>query len=266
MDHAQWTPEDILRASTLWHEQEITKIIKQRWSLFMTRKAAPRSAYKLVVVYPGTRRERRLPSELKYAEDGGYGPRRNEAGHYAVDDVMNWLKERRIPYEKKLHHKDEPPHPLAGAGIGLQNLEALDSQVKQLQSEKAVLKHQLAAAIGQEDLNGLMNLGRILQNARTYEKLQGIYFLILKEEIVYVGQSVDILARIGQHHGAGVEFDGFSYSRVDSDKESLHMIEAQYIDKFQPKLNLRRPKIGGILNRGDTFLGAGPLSKWEKPS
>src|SRR5215471_15785284 len=39
----------------------------------------------------------------------------------------------------------------------------------------------------------------------------GVYFLLYEGEIVYVGQSKDVLARLGQHVTAGVRFDDYRF-------------------------------------------------------
>jgi len=62
----------------------------------------------------------------------------------------------------------------------------------------------------------------------------GVYFLIKDEEIVYVGQSVNIFSRIGAHETLK-DFDTFTY--IECDKSELNIIEAKYIVKFKPKYN-----------------------------
>jgi hypothetical protein len=66
----------------------------------------------------------------------------------------------------------------------------------------------------------------------------GVYFLRSKGQIVYVGQSVNILSRVGQHQ-VDKEFDGVSFVRCK--KESLNDVEGFFISLLQPKLNGRGP-------------------------
>lgn len=71
-------------------------------------------------------------------------------------------------------------------------------------------------------------------------KIVGIYFLIKDNEIVYVGQSVDVLPRISFHRAK--ESKVFShYSFIECNKEHLSMLEAHYIYLFIPLYNLMMP-------------------------
>lgn len=71
----------------------------------------------------------------------------------------------------------------------------------------------------------------------------GVYFLFFEDELQYVGQSVNILARIGTHAQNGVAFDSWSF--VPIAKEKLMEIERNYIMAFDPPLNkILKPKWG----------------------
>lgn len=64
----------------------------------------------------------------------------------------------------------------------------------------------------------------------------GIYFLILGDEIVYVGQSVDVLGRINTHYREGQkQFDSYSFVKVPA--EDLCNQEAKYIAEINPEYN-----------------------------
>jgi len=63
----------------------------------------------------------------------------------------------------------------------------------------------------------------------------GIYFLICEGDIVYVGQSKDVLARLGQHATAGVRFDDYRF--IECDPIALDALEFHYIKRFAPKFN-----------------------------
>ena len=66
--------------------------------------------------------------------------------------------------------------------------------------------------------------------------ITGIYFLLHNSEIVFVGQSVNILVRVGQHWiQKEKEFDSFSF--VPCPAESLNLLQAHFICKFMPKYN-----------------------------
>jgi hypothetical protein len=64
----------------------------------------------------------------------------------------------------------------------------------------------------------------------------GIYFLIRGGEVVYVGQSVDVLHRIARHRREGKVFDSFSY--MECDPHQMDRLESLYIKAFVPEENL----------------------------
>lgn len=68
--------------------------------------------------------------------------------------------------------------------------------------------------------------------------VRGLYALRRWGKIVYIGQSNNILRRIGEHAAEGVkEFDSFSYIRCD-DKRERDRLEAHWINYFKPKYNI----------------------------
>lgn len=78
----------------------------------------------------------------------------------------------------------------------------------------------------------------LLKNARV-ESLQiicGVYFLIDRGNVVYVGQSKDVLIRIRRHFADPTKrFDSWAYLPID--REMLEDAEREYITLFQPYLN-----------------------------
>jgi hypothetical protein len=64
----------------------------------------------------------------------------------------------------------------------------------------------------------------------------GIYFLIADNDVIYVGQSIDVFGRISRHRRDGREFDAYAY--LPCDKARLDATEAAYIMAFMPWLNL----------------------------
>ena len=74
----------------------------------------------------------------------------------------------------------------------------------------------------------------IVVNSRPRFDTCGIYFLILKKKIVYVGQSINIYKRLDRHKGKK-EFDSVTF--IDCHPDDLTRLEAAYIAKFQPPLN-----------------------------
>ena len=61
----------------------------------------------------------------------------------------------------------------------------------------------------------------------------GVYFLFLRDDLVYIGQSVSILGRVGQHRDK--KFDRFTF--INCAKEHLNDVEGFFINLLQPRLN-----------------------------
>ena len=79
-------------------------------------------------------------------------------------------------------------------------------------------------------------LNDILEAAVDADKMVGIYFLINKGDVVYVGQSkTDVLGRIAKHKRNGKVFEKYTYMRCEIDK--VDELEAMYIEAFLPKSN-----------------------------
>lgn len=68
------------------------------------------------------------------------------------------------------------------------------------------------------------------------EKIEGIYFLFYKNEIIYIGKSINIYKRIYAHKMKGVCFDSFSFLKIEI--EQLLTMEREYIKKYNPKNNI----------------------------
>jgi hypothetical protein len=105
--------------------------------------------------------------------------------------------------------------------------------------------------------SGLLPEAAIVGMAQDFRIIAGIYFLIDKDRIVYVGQSNNIYARVRRHaHQRQKPFSRFSFIEVPLDQ--LTAVESAYIRHFRPKYNmtsigiLRTPDNGSEvgLNRG----------------
>ena len=68
----------------------------------------------------------------------------------------------------------------------------------------------------------------------------GVYFLICKGNIVYVGSSKDVMTRITNHRknmfSTGKFFD--SYYIMRSNHKDIRQLEPKYIKMFKPKYNI----------------------------
>lgn len=74
---------------------------------------------------------------------------------------------------------------------------------------------------------------QIVQSAAPWGNTVGVYFLIDGDEIVYVGQSINIMVRISTHNDK--KFDRYAY--IACDKSSLDFLESIYIHFLRPRLN-----------------------------
>lgn len=72
-----------------------------------------------------------------------------------------------------------------------------------------------------------------------YPAVCGIYFLVAKKKIIYVGQSNRIPRRIFQHRDNLIEFDSLSW--FEAPELYLKDIEGYYIRRISPPLNTDKP-------------------------
>ena len=79
----------------------------------------------------------------------------------------------------------------------------------------------------------LLNGEQIAKLALPWAKSSGVYFLVQDQEVVYVGQSVNIYSRIAQHPDK--KFDKYAF--VPCEVELLDKLESLYIHMLKPRLN-----------------------------
>ena len=86
----------------------------------------------------------------------------------------------------------------------------------------------------------------IVQHASMYRHdYPGIYILLSLDEIVYVGQSVNVGRRLEEHWNE-LKKDFNRYFVIRCERENLNKLEAYYILRFRPKYNIAIPKGGGL--------------------
>lgn len=78
-------------------------------------------------------------------------------------------------------------------------------------------------------------LKEIIDRSRPSDDIYNLYFLILEEEIVYVGKSNNVEGRLYDHR-RNKEFDSYSVFECESEKDSLRL-EALAIMKYKPRYN-----------------------------
>ena len=111
----------------------------------------------------------------------------------------------------------------------LQNeIEKLESKLKNLQAIDTMqeLSNKVCKSV-------LLQEQDILLVAKPWMSFCGVYFLISDDEVVYVGQSVNVYARIAQHKNK--KFDKFAVLACSS--QQLNVIESLYIHMLKPILN-----------------------------
>jgi len=79
----------------------------------------------------------------------------------------------------------------------------------------------------------LLTADEILKLAIPWEQVVGVYFLVKDEEVIYVGQSVNIYSRLSEHRHK--QFDKYAF--VPCDVDLLDKLESLYIHVLKPKLN-----------------------------
>ena len=94
----------------------------------------------------------------------------------------------------------------------------------------------------------------ILQNAIKFNNhLKGVYFLINKNKIVYVGASKNTEKRIYFHRKKNaMRFDSYYILCLDLEMDAIFKIESMWIDKLRPKYNVR-DNFNCILDKPDYF-------------
>lgn len=83
----------------------------------------------------------------------------------------------------------------------------------------------------------LLREDEIVSVAQDVPELSGVYFLILGQRIVYIGQSTNVFSRVKQHKDKN--FDRFTY--IPCDPGNLDVMESLYIHYLRPPLNGTRP-------------------------
>lgn len=80
----------------------------------------------------------------------------------------------------------------------------------------------------------LLTVDEILAKAAYYEQPSGIYFLIVGSEIVYVGQSKNVMQRMADHHPR-IKFTRYAFAPFDV--KHLDLVESLYIHLLRPRFN-----------------------------
>ncbi len=83
--------------------------------------------------------------------------------------------------------------------------------------------------------DGLLAEADILASASPWQNLCGVYFLISAGRVRYVGQALQVCARLATHAREKQPFD--SVAVVECDPIDLNVIESLYIHRLRPEWN-----------------------------
>ncbi|MDC8446472.1 MAG: DUF4224 domain-containing protein [Nitrosomonas sp.] len=132
-------------------------------------------------------------------------------GHKAISRQIQWLKENNIRFI--------------------------------INGAKKPVVHKIQAKEKDHEDDGLLTRKQILRRAKPVKPVCGIYFLLCGSEVVYVGQSINLIERIGNHlRNDQMLFDAFYY--IEAKKEDLLILEKKYIKKLNPYLNKKKSSTG----------------------
>ena len=111
----------------------------------------------------------------------------------------------------------------------------LRKQIADMEARLAALQRMetmnaVSAAVGGK---ALLREDEIARAALPWAKASGVYFLLDGDEVVYVGQAVNVYSRIGQH--TDKRFDRYAF--VPCAVEVLDRLESLYIHCLRPRLN-----------------------------
>ena len=144
---------------------------------------------------------------------------------YKVADVLDWVgigwwtrEDEQLTHSGYIHSDKIPDHTV---------------ELAALRKRLAKLEGMLGDVSIGYDRHGLLNLGTIKSTRQPVYKICGVYFLFKGEELIYIGQSINIMGRINTHHIS----DWDTYSYVEVPKWDLSDTEREYIYKFKPPRN-----------------------------
>jgi hypothetical protein len=154
---------------------------------------------------------------------------------------MNWMKSRTPEERKAIAAKSvatRKKNTEERNAIELQKMELRDvllCEVRRLQDKLASLeRHELVNKVSISLCNkALLTEEDIIKASAPWATATGVYFLIYKNKVVYVGQSTNVYSRITAHHDK--TFDSFAF--IQCETNTLDGLESLYIHVFRPPLN-----------------------------
>ncbi|EJJ8796738.1 GIY-YIG nuclease family protein [Salmonella enterica] len=121
----------------------------------------------------------------------------------------------------------------------LLRLDPLRKEVADLETRLFALRDIERMSVAGAELTGttLLMPHEIAAAALPWKHATGVYFLLDGDDVVYVGQSRNVYARISSHPAKNFN----RYAFVPCAVEALDKLESLYIHLLRPKLNGRKP-------------------------
>jgi hypothetical protein len=163
--------------------------------------------------------------------------------YYKDEDVFGWLASKDIEWEEA--QPKESSNGCNSCNLLTKYPKEIIEENTKLRIKTRELELRLSELLEDIDEMGLLSLGQILSAKQPLKSFCGVYFLIHKRKIVYVGQSVNVYARVATHANTLKEFDSWSF--IESEPDQLNDLESLYIRKFNPPLNLTKPVTIAVL-------------------
>lgn len=134
--------------------------------------------------------------------------------------------------EPKQNTKDDLNQSLSSA---YSHLAELRSQIRHCEQQVRLVAGDFSdyGIVTKQPKFALLSQETLIQQAKSNLSICGIYFLIKDNEIVYIGQSTNIFARLSGH--GNKDFDSVTF--VPCEKSELNIMESLYILAYRPKLN-----------------------------
>lgn len=89
----------------------------------------------------------------------------------------------------------------------------------------------------EHDHDEVLAAARAASVPKAQAAITGVYFLLCRGEVVYVGQTINVLGRIGTH-ALTKDFDSFAF--IPCPEIDLDALEIRFIHLLRPRLNAQR--------------------------
>lgn len=102
------------------------------------------------------------------------------------------------------------------------------------------------------------HIASVAQDAQDSALESGVYFLLMHRSVVYVGQSVNVAQRLGQHAKSKKEFNRWCFIPVEPHR--LDQVERAFIDVLMPPLNFDAKTRSVRKNEASLFAGCNTMA------